>query len=370
MATKTNNNYLIQTNFFTKSVLREATEVQREILYFIQSQIDFHDSTPTGVVSFRYGQFLKYKKVAKVKNAYSPAQFLQVIDGLRDINGVFYNKLTRTTTFFNLVDKVEVSESDPQEFVVTLASFGKIFFFEKYALEYVNNAKLGYTQIERNIIDLKGQKRKKFFELLSQYKATGLYRVPLDELKTLLGFIEYINQDTENTSRKRQLQLELLFTNDEIPVDYERVEYLQRWADFKRVFLDPAISEINKNSRLDITNVSYTTRKTGRRITSLEFKFQKRIKKETMSSEEVTAMNYFKTYGLQENQIIFLFQRIGHIEMYRRLNSMVTFNQKFADRTSPLYQRKVWFDNETKAEIKNLGGYLYNTMFPELKGNQ
>ena len=47
-------NYLIQSNYFTKSVLRDASETQKEILYFLQSEIDFYDENATGIVMFNF----------------------------------------------------------------------------------------------------------------------------------------------------------------------------------------------------------------------------------------------------------------------------------------------------------------------------
>lgn len=365
---KRTGNYLIQSNYFTKSVLRDATEMQKEILYYLQSEIDFHDPNATGIVVFNYERFLKYKKITEKKNTYSTSEFLSIINGLRNINGVFYNKPTKSTIFFNLVDSVEVSEEDTNEFVVRFANFGKIFFFEKFALEYVESSKVPYTQIERNIIDLKGEKRKKFFELLSQYKETGLYRVSLEEFKILLGFIEYVDQKGDvNMMSNKQLQLELLFNDEADAHGFEKVEYLKLWAEFKRVFLDPAVEEINSNSKLDIDNLTYVTKKTGRKITGLEFKFKKRIRKETLKEEEVKCLNYFITYGLSESQILYLLQRLGYEEMYRRLNTMLTFNSSYDDKNSSYYRRNVWFDIETNQEIQNLGGYMYDRMFPELK---
>lgn len=361
-------NYLIQSNYFTKSVLRDATEMQKEILYFIQSEIDFYDENATGIVTFNFERFLKYKKIEK-KNTYSSSEFFSVINGLRDINGVFYNKPTKTTVFFNLVDSVEISDTDSNEFKIRFANFGKIFFYRKFAIEYVESSKVPYTQIEKNIIDLKGEKRKKFFELLSQYKETGIYRVSLEEFKILLGFIEYSNKDEAPQSMEiKQLQLEFLFDNKEVPEDFERIEYLKVWGEFKRVFLDPAIEEINQNSKLDIDNITYIAKKTGRKITGLEFRFKKRLKRDNLSDQDKRALTYFKDYGLNESQVIFLLQRIGYSEMYRRLNEMITFNNHYDNKTSSQYKRKVWFENSTGNEINNLGGYMYDKMFPELKG--
>lgn len=363
-----NRNYFIQSNYFTKSVLRDASETQKEILYYLQTEIDFHDKNATGTVVFNYERFLQYKNIKHKKNTYSLNEFFNIINGLRNINGAFYNKTTKTTIFFNLVDSVEISEEDTNEFTIRFANFGKIFFFEKFALEYVESSRVPYTQIEKNIIDLKGEKRKKFFELLSQYKETGIYRISLKEFKTLLGFIEYFHRNKTGEGTKKTKQLEFLFQNeDSLPEEIEKVEYLKVWAEFKRVFLDPSIDEINNNSKLDIDNITYITKKTGRKITALEFKFKKRIKKETLSVEEQKILQYFISYGLSEYQVLFLLQRLGPAEMYRRLNEMITFNKNYDNKDSLFYRRRVWFENETNNEIKNLGGFLYETMFPELK---
>ncbi len=366
--TKRAGNYLIQSNYFTKSVLRDASEMQKEILYYLQSEIDFHDPNATGSVVFNFEKFLKYKNIKDKKNTYSPSEFFYIINGLRNINGVFYNKQAKKTVFFNLVDSVEINDEDTNEFTIRFANFGKVFFFEKFALEYVESSKVPYTQIEKNIIDLKGDKRKKFFELLSQYKETGVFRVSIEEFKMLLGFIEYTNNNgNQDDIATKQMQLELLFNEETAPIDVERVEYLKVWSEFKRVFLDPAVEEINKNSKLDIDNLIYIPKKTGRKITAIEFRFKKRIRKESLSEEEIKTMNYFVAYGMSEAQALFLLQRLGYTEMYRRLNQMITFNSQYDNKDSPLYRRNVWFENISNNEIKNLGGFFYEKMFPELK---
>lgn len=363
--TDKNSNYLLQSNFFTQSVMRGVTEVQKEIIYYLQTLIDFHDKNPKEEIVFNYDNFIKYKKIAK-NNTFSVAETLEMCDGLRSINGVFYNTNTKTTVFFNVIDSVSVSDENPNEFKIKFASMGKVFFYEKFALDYAEDNRIQYTQIESSIIDLKGDKRKKMFELLSQFKSTGIYRVSLEELKTLLGFIVFINEK-DKSSKSQQMQLKFLFDKSNLTDDYERIEYLTRWADFKRVFLDPAIADFNSNEKLDISHISYSTIKKGRKITSLHFKFQKRLDKSNLSTLHKTAVTHFTSFGLTENQVLFLLQRIGQENMYNRVNSAITFNNHFENSESKYYRRKIWFTNDTGEEIKNLSGYLYEKVFPELK---
>lgn len=66
------------------------------------------------------------------------------------------------------------------------------------------------------------------FELLSQYKETGLYRISLSKLKTLLGFVIY---DFE--AEPKQLNL---FDEGREPTK----EFLKTWYDFSKSVLRPS----------------------------------------------------------------------------------------------------------------------------------
>lgn len=359
-----NPNFLLQSNFFTQSVMRDVTEVQKDIVYYFQTIINFRDSNPSDEILFNYNHFLDYKNVDK-KNFYSVSELLDICTGLIHINGVFYNTNTKTTEFFNLIDSVSVSDENANEFIIRFANWGKIFFYEKYALAYADKSNLQYTQIEKNIIDLKGDKRKKLFELFSQYKKTGIYNVSLEQLKILLGFIVYKNHKNKSF-HSQQMQLKFLFEPMEVTNDSEKVEYLVRWSDFKRVFLDPAIEEFNTNQKLDISHISYEAIKSGRKITNLNFKFQKRLAINNLSEEHKAALSYFTMYGLTEAQVLFLIQRIGHENMYNRFNQELIFNPHYDNKDHPNYRQKNWFIKSKNEVVKNLGGFLYDKVFPEL----
>lgn len=361
---KTQRNYLIQTNFFTESITKDVSEVQRDVLYYIQSKVNFYDQNPPDKIIFNFDEFLAFKNKLK-NNFYSVDEVLELCSKLRTVGGAFYNKNTRKIELFNIFSNVSVSIDNPNEFDIELAKWGKIFFFEKHALAYTKSNNVAYTQIESNIINLKGDKKKKFFELLSQWKSTGIYKVSLEKLKTLLGFIVYENQSSDDPQIEQQLKF--FFEEEKENQQLNKIEYLSRWSEFKRVFLDPAIDDFNTDSKLDISNIKYSTTKLGRKITGLEFTFQKRYDVNELDDVHQTALKHFVLYGLNEKQVIFLFQRIGYKEMYNRLNSSITFNRHYDNKEHTLYHKKVWFENETGTEIKNLGGYLYDKIFPELK---
>ncbi|MDD5227293.1 MAG: RepB family plasmid replication initiator protein [Methylococcales bacterium] len=80
----------------------------------------------------------------------------------------------------------------------------------------------------------------RLYELLMQWKSTGKREIDIDWLK-------------------KQFQLD---------------ENYDRMFDLKKRVLDPAINDINKNSNY---NVSWTQRKTGRRVTHLTFEFSEKL---------------------------------------------------------------------------------------------
>jgi hypothetical protein len=360
-----NSNYLTQTNFFNQTVLSDISEIQKDIIYYLQKVMNFRDEDPSGIVNFNYNDFLKYKKTER-NLTYSPAEIATFCKELIKLNGVIYNIKTQNIEFFNIIDRIQVNEGDPENFTVHLAFWGKIFFYEKFALEYAEQSKIQYTQIDKNIIDLQGDKKKKLFELISQFKETGFYITSLKELRTLLGFNIFDNPDLANVSPeiKREKQLKLFFEDRE-----PKKEILKRWVDFRRVFLDPALDDYNSNDNLDIRNIKYQMIKTGTKVTSLKFTFEKRLSKGTLSDQQKKAIQYFTSLGLSESQVLFIMQRIGFEEMYNRSTNAITFNREYDNKDSAYYHRKVWFDNYDKSEIKNLGGYLYDKVFPELKND-
>lgn len=359
-------NYIKQANFLTSSVILNISEVQKDALYFIMQSIDYHSKNPTAKIMMDFDKFLSYKKVKK-NNFYSIVETLEIMQGMRDIKGSFRNQYTGQFVTFNLIDNVSINPAAPSELEVKLAEYGVIFLYEKALSEYVekskaflpdykknNNSGKGFTQIEKNVVSLNSTPQKKLFEMLSRFKMKGWMRITVFDLKLALGFIT-IKLKGSNVSAEAE-QLNLIFSNDETN-DIEKVEKLTVFSDFKRRFLDVAINEINNNPQLDITNLKFTTLKTGNKITTLHFTFKKKMNKENMSDEELKCFNYFVNFGLTESQIFIVLDRIGYENMY------ASFNAKIVSKKSS-YGYK-FYDNTTNSEINNLAGFLYEKVFNE-----
>ena len=67
---------------------------------------------------------------------------------------------------------------------------------------------------------------------------------------------------------KREVEIDWLKKQLQLDDSYERMN------NFKARVIDPAINDINKNSNY---NVSWTQRKTGRRVTHLTFQFSEKL---------------------------------------------------------------------------------------------
>ncbi len=132
-----NNNYLIQSNLFNETVLSDLSEIQKDILYYLQDVIDFRDKEATGEVYFDYNKFLEFKNTSR-NLSYSPKEIQSFCKELTSLNGVIYNVNTENIEFFNIIDKVTVNSRDPENFIVRFASWGRIFFFEKFEFNLFN----------------------------------------------------------------------------------------------------------------------------------------------------------------------------------------------------------------------------------------
>lgn len=65
--------------------MRGVTEIQKDIIYYLQTIIDFRDIEPTNNITFNFDNFLAYKKVTK-RNFYSISDLLEICTGLINIS--------------------------------------------------------------------------------------------------------------------------------------------------------------------------------------------------------------------------------------------------------------------------------------------
>lgn len=358
--------YLIQSNFFTRSLFNLEKEIHKDIVYLIQSKIDFFGPSKS-VIKISFKDYLHFKKIKK-NDTYSFTEFSNFASEIKHVGGAFYNKINNRFISFNIVDNVQVDMDNAETLNINLAKFGKVFFFKETLEEYIKNItpqgnKLkysGHTQIETTAFNIKGLRRKKFFEIISQFKNTGYCKISLQELKMYLGYIEIIDKKT-NLAVGKDEQLKLIF----IPQDkYQLKDSCQRYSVFERDFLKKAIESINNDHSKDINNLKISNKiKSGRKITHLEFTFNA-LGKKVLTDEENKTVEIFKGYGLDEDQVVYLLKRIGFKEMYGRL--MHNVKKGLNDKGKAIYYvRKE--NSEKGTVINNLPGYFYKVLYPELQ---
>lgn len=354
--------YLTQSNFFTRSVLRLSREIQKDIIYLIQDKTDFYGDVKDSI-TISFNDYLNYKGIIK-NNAYSFKEFKSFTDDIKSMGGAFYNNVNSRFVSFNLIDNVQIDESNAESLIIDLAKFGKIFFFKKaledYITEVTPQGKLikytGHTTIDNKAaFNLKGKQRKKFFEIISQFKSKGFCKISFKELKMYLGYVEFLDKETQKPIERNE-QLKLLF----IPSDkYEMIDTCPRYSIFERDFLKPAIDAINKDGGKDINNLKISNKiKTGRSITHLEFTFN--ALGANLNQDEINCLEFFTGLGLDEEQVKYLLKRVGYKEMYGRYMHNVEPKIIGEEKTPKYYER-----NSGK-EIKNLAGYFYKVLFKEL----
>ncbi|UMB59227.1 replication initiation protein [Lutibacter sp. A80] len=356
------NKYLNQANFFTRSLFKLDREIHKDIVYLIQSKIDFFGKSKN-IINISFDDYLKAKNITK-NDTYSFVQFHEFVEEIKQIGGAFYNNINNSFISFNIVDNVQIDYENSETLKIELGKFGKVFFFKEKLQEYIKEITpqgkpqkyCGHTQIENSAFKINGIRRKKFFEIISQFKNTGFCKISVNELKMYLGYIEIYDKTTLEPL-KRDKQLKLIF----IPKDkYDFKDSYPKYSVFERDFLAPAIKSINKDVSKDINNLKISRKKkTGRKITHLEFTFNALGK--DLSEEETKCLKHFQDCGLDRTQVIFLLKRIGYKEMYGRWMENVERKVIEGESEAKYYERK------THKEIINISGYLYSVLFSELQ---
>jgi hypothetical protein len=279
------------------------------------------------------------------------------------VGGAFFNKINNSFISFNLFDNVQIDAENPETLIIQLGRFGKIFFFQKSLKNYIEEITpkgkplryIGHTQIDNDLSKIHGLRRKKFFEILWQFKNTGFCKIRVLELKMYLGYIEVIDKNSGETLSQND-QLKFIF----IPQDQFKFKDNQaQYSYFERDFLKPAIRSINEDIDNPIRGLRISKKsKTGRKITHLEFIFNPLSN--DLSTEELECMKHFESLNLDREQIVFLIKRIGHEEMLNRWMQNVDRRVYGENKVPKYYERK------NQKEIENISGYLYKVLFKEL----
>lgn len=365
-----------QSNFLTDAIFFGMTSVQKDFLYFLQSQINFFTEDPQKTITIDFEEFLNYKKIKK-NDFYTIEQTVFFADKISEVRGGFKNELTGDNIKFNLIDNVKLNNDNPNLIDITLASFGEIFLYHKKLEQYVEKSQQffgkidtpkkgrGYTQIEKNVVTLGSYAQKKLFEMLSRFKTKGWMIISLRDLKLALGFIDFVLKNEEEEISPEEKQLMLVFSKEEEENSkYKKYERLPKFGEFRVKFLDKAVKSINENEKLDIKDLEYETIKKGQKVVSLKFTFLKITSVDNFNQEEKACYDLLIKFQMKHKQVLYLMNRISSEKIFEMMNDKI--EQVEVKPNLP----KQLFDKETNTRIQNIGGFLYEKVFGEILKDQ
>ena len=221
-------------------------DIHKDILYLILNKIDFF-GTPKDNISISFSDYLEAKNISK-NDTYSFSEFHKFADEIKKVGGAFYNSINNSFISFNIVDNVQIDSENSETLKIELGRFGKIFFFKENLLKYIKEITpkgkplkyVGHTQIENSTFKITGVRRKKFFEIISQFKNTGFCKISFKELKMYLGYIELVDKSTQEPLKQEE-QLKFIF----IPQDkFDFRDKCPRYSYFERDFYFQQLNQL------------------------------------------------------------------------------------------------------------------------------
>jgi plasmid replication initiation protein len=136
------------------------------------------------------------------------------------------------------------------------------------SIQYLSDEGKVILRFSQDILPYLSELKREFtrYELAHIGKMTSIYAIRLYELLAQW-----------QTTGKREVDIDWLKAHFEIAEQYTDM------SDFKKRVLDPAVKDINAHSNFQ---VSWTQRKTGRRVTHLTFYFSEKASAETKPKEK------------------------------------------------------------------------------------
>jgi len=273
-------NIIYQANAITQARY-ELSALQKNILYLVMAQIKKDDAIDK-----------KYRV--------SVADMERILD-----NQIRPDDIRKATA--SLVTKlIEVENPDGETGFLQMTFFSSVSYIQKsrtIELEisqrlkpYLFDLKEKFTTFQLDMaLTVKSKYSKRLYEMLSQYKDTKKMFIKVEDLKYKLFILDEKGGDT-----------------------------YPNWADFEKRILKTAQKELDEHTDIAFT---YKTKKTGRKVTSLEFFISKKHIKaaslilpeiETLSNEQLLA-RLTSQFKLRKDQALKILELYPEQEINKRL---------------------------------------------------
>lgn len=221
-------NKLIKQHNFLTTARYEMSALEKNIVYMLIAQLD--DADPWGVkyeVSIRILQEKKGVRVHR-ERALSAAKKL-ISRGI-----TIYHENKRKFIAIAFLSSADYGQGDKKDYL--------ILEFDQKIFPFLFNLKQRFTIYRlQSALELKSKYSKRIYEMLSQFKDTGVMKMSLKELKARLGLIDL------NTGKERYKEFKM----------------------FTGKVLDVAQRELAQHTEIAF---DYTARKTGKKYTNVDFK--------------------------------------------------------------------------------------------------
>jgi plasmid replication initiation protein len=225
---KENNTFTVKQHNAITEARYEMTALQKDIMYMLLPQLKEDNVTQTKYkISFR--SLITVKKVSINKE-----EIRQAAKGLMSSVLTLYDEIQKKFLTIAILSSADYGVGTDKD--------NLIVEFDPELYPFLFDVKSSFTTfILQNALRLKSKYSKRIYEMLCQFKSTGIFRISVQELKERLGLIDP-KTGKENSYRDFSL--------------------------FAAKVLEVAKKEINEHTDISF---EYITRRTGRKITKLEF---------------------------------------------------------------------------------------------------
>lgn len=225
---------VVQDNAIT-TARYSMTALEKNIMYMVMAQLDKNDP-PT-----RYYRISGKELMERTRKKIKYEELKEATNRLLDRELV----IIRDNGNYLQIRPISSAEYDSHG-MIEIGLDAKI---RPYLFELKNN----FTTYELSmVLSLDSKFSKRLYEMLAQFRSTGILRISVQELKERFKLYD----------------------------PKTGVEQYEKWSAFEKYVLKVAQQEINEHTDLAF---EYTLKKTGKRITDIEFKFNKPKDKTTPS---------------------------------------------------------------------------------------
>lgn len=282
----------------------EMTSLQKNIVYMLLSQLKDNNKVRT-----KYK--IPFQNLKKIKNTrINKQEVRQAARGLISSVLTLYDEFQKKFLTISILSSADYGEGADRD--------NLIVEFDSELYPFLFDIKDRFTTfILHNALKLKSKYSKRIYEMLCQFKSTGIFRISVQELKERFGLVNLQNGE-ENSYKDFSL--------------------------FAAKILEVAKKEINNSTDISF---NYVTKKTGRKVTHLEFRINS---KENNEDNKELVASVAEDAHLEELEK----RLVSKFRLSKTLAKKVIDNISYGEINKILYDIQI---EESNKKVRKLGAY-------------